>query len=50
MIVSEAVKSYLAHSPRINVLSTSSNSGEANAALFGSTVLADESTVMVALS
>lgn len=50
MIVSDAVKSFLAQSPRINVLSTSSNSGEANVALFGSPVLADESTVMMVLS
>ncbi|MBI5568725.1 MAG: pyridoxamine 5'-phosphate oxidase family protein [Desulfomonile tiedjei] len=50
MLVSEAVKGYLAQSPRINVLSTSSNRGEANVALFGSPVLIDESTVMMMLS
>jgi len=50
MIVSETVKGYLAQSPRINVLSTSSNRGEANLALFGSPVLSDDSTVMILLS
>ncbi|MDQ7784005.1 MAG: pyridoxamine 5'-phosphate oxidase family protein [Desulfomonilaceae bacterium] len=50
MIVSDTVKGYLARSPRINVLSTSSNGGEANVAMFGSPVLVDDSTVMIMLS
>lgn len=49
MKVSEKVKEILGQSTRINVLSTSNKAGENNVAMFGSLVLADESTVMVML-
>ncbi len=50
MSISDTVKNYLAEPSRINILSTSTNDGKANLAMFGSPILTDDSHIMMVLS